>query len=212
MFCKYIYNRNMAPKTKHYFSELPENYISDYVIDASSKKTGNIVMILFPIFFALTFVICEAINGFSFTIEFKLVRTLVASVVFIPTYFFMIIVHELIHGLFNKILTREKLVFGFSKKSAYCGTPSIYIKKGAKIVIAMAPFFVLLIALIIPLIFVKDPFYYLLVTILLGLHVGGCSGDLVEFFILLFKYKGKEVLVLDTGPSQIIYIKTTNNK
>ena len=37
----------MAPKTKHYFSELPENYISDYVIDASSKKTGDIVKILF---------------------------------------------------------------------------------------------------------------------------------------------------------------------
>ena len=81
----------MAPKTKHYFSELPENYISDYVIDASSKKIGNIVKISFPIFFALTFVICEAINGFNFAIEFKLVRTLIASVVFIPTYIFYLI-------------------------------------------------------------------------------------------------------------------------
>lgn len=113
----------MAPKTKHYFSELPENYISDYVIDASSKKIGNIVKISFPIFFALTFVICEAINGFNFAIEFKLIRTLIASVVFIPTYFFMIIVHELIHGLFNKILTREKLVFGFSKKKRLLWDP-----------------------------------------------------------------------------------------
>ncbi|MCR4661573.1 MAG: DUF3267 domain-containing protein [Clostridia bacterium] len=180
------------------------------MLDASSKKTGRIVMVLFAVLFSLTFVICEAINSFNFAIEFKLVRTLVAAAIFVLAYLLMVIVHELIHGLFNKIFTHEKLVFGFSKKSAYCGTPNIYIKKGAKMVIAMAPFFILLITLIIPLIFIKEPFYYLLVTIFLGFHVGGCSGDLVEFFILLFKYKGKEVLVMDTGPSQTIYVQVSN--
>ncbi len=200
----------MLSKTKYYFADLPNGYVSDFVLDASSKKTGRIVMVLFAVLFSLTFVICEAINSFNFAIEFKLVRTLVAAAIFVLAYLLMVIVHELIHGLFNKIFTHEKLVFGFSKKSAYCGTPNIYIKKGAKMVIAMAPFFILLITLIIPLIFIKEPFYYLLVTIFLGFHVGGCSGDLVEFFILLFKYKGKEVLVMDTGPSQTIYVQVSN--
>ncbi|MCR4562610.1 MAG: DUF3267 domain-containing protein [Bacilli bacterium] len=198
----------MAPKTKYYFVELPENYASDYIIDGSSKKTRKIVTILFFVSFALTFVICEAINRFNFAIEFKLARTLVAPVVFVLAHFLMVVVHELIHGLFNKILTHEKLVFGFSLRSAYCGTPSIFVKKGAKMVIAMAPFFTLLTALVVPLVFVKDPFYYLLVTILLSFHVAGCSGDLMEFFILLFMYRRKEVLVLDTGPSQTIYVKS----
>ena len=197
----------MESKTRYYFTELPENYVSDYVIGASSKKTNRIIGILFPILLILTFVICEAINRFNFAIEFKLVPTIVSPLVFVLAHFLMVVVHELIHGLFNKILTHEKLVFGFTRSSAYCGTPNIYIKKGAKMVIALAPFVILLAALIIPLIFIKDPFYYLLMSIFLGLHVGGCSGDLVEFFILLFKYHRKDVLILDTGPTQTIFLK-----
>ena len=196
----------MEAKTKHYFKELPGNYVEDYVIDARDKKTGRIVSISFIALWAITFVICEAINLFNFSFEFKLMRTILAPLVFAFAYIVMVVLHELIHGLFNKIFTHEKLTFGFSKKSAYCGVPGIYIKKWPKIVIAMAPFFTFLTALIIALILIKDPFYYMLVSIFLGLHIGGCSGDLMEFFVLLFKYRGKRVLVNDSGPTQAIYI------
>lgn len=196
----------MKTKTNCYFKELPEHYISDYVIDARTKKMALIVRIMFISLWAITFVICEAFNRFNFSFEFQLVRTIVTPFVFIAAYIVMIVLHELIHGLFNVIFTHEKLIFGFSKGAAYCGVPDIYIKKGPKMVVAMAPLFTFLIALIIALIFIKDPYYFMLVSIFLGLHVGGCSGDLIEFFILLFKYHSKKVLVYDSGPTQTIYI------
>ena len=196
----------MDTKTNLYFKELPENYVSDHVIDARVKKTALIVRIMFISLLAITFVVCEAFFGFNFSFEFQLIRTIITPLVFIAAYIVMIIIHELIHGLFNIIFTHEKLVFGFSKGAAYCGVPDIYLKRVPKMVVAMAPFFTILILLIIPLIFVKDPYYYMLISIFLGLHVGGCSGDLIEFFILLFKYHGKKVLVYDSGPTQTIYI------
>ena len=201
----------METKTKHYFHELPENYVMDHTIDPKDKKTLWTMRIMFFVLFIVTFVICEAFNRFNFVMQFELIRTILAPIVFIAAYIVMIILHELIHGLFNVIFTHEKLVFGFNKSSAYCGTPNIYIKKGPKMVVAMAPFFTFLIVLIIPLVFIKDPFYYLLISILLGIHVSGCSGDLIEFFTLLFKYHGKKALIYDTGPTQTIYVEQQKN-
>ena len=196
----------MDTKTNHYYKMLPTNYVSDYIIDGSVKKTRNLLMISFLVLWAITFVIAEAINRFNFAFEFEIVRTILTPIVFIVTYILMIILHELIHGLFNKIFTHEKLTFGFNKGSAYCGIPDIYIKKWPKVIIAIAPFITFLTVLITVLIFVKDPYYYMVISIFLGLHVGGCSGDLYEIAILVFKYYGKKVLVNDTGPKQEIFV------
>lgn len=201
----------METKTKNYLKELPDNYIESYVIDARDKKTGLIVRIMFFSLLVVAFLICEAINLFNFSFKFELIRTIITPFVFIVAYIVMVILHELIHGLFNVIFTHEKLILGFNKGSAYCGVPGIYLKKGPKMVVAIAPFVTFLIALIIALIFTKDPYYYMLISIFLGLHVGGCSGDLLEFFILVFKYRGQKVLVNDTGPRQTIYIKQQKN-
>ena len=196
----------MNTKTNYYYKELPENYVSDFVIDAREKKMAWIVRIMFISLWAITFVVCEAFNRFDFSFEFQLIRTIVTPFVFIATYILMVILHELVHGLFNIFFTHEKLVFGFSKGAAYCGIPNIYLKKGPKMVVAMAPFFTFLIALTVALIFIKDPYYYMVISIFLGIHVAGCSGDLIEFFVLLFKYRGKKTLVYDSGPTQTIYI------
>ena len=147
----------MDTKTKQYYKTLPDNYTSAYVIDGSDKKTRIIINVSFLVLWAVTFVICEAINKFNFSFKFELVRTLVTPVVFIAAYILMIVLHELIHGLFNKIFTHEKLTFGFNTKSAYCGIPGIYIKRAPKIVIAIAPFITFLAVLVTALVFVKDP-------------------------------------------------------
>lgn len=91
----------MSTKTNHYFKELPDNYVKDYVIDGRDKKTGRLVSLSFIILWAITFVICEAINHFNFSFEFKLIRTILAPIIFVVAYIIMIILHELIHGLFN---------------------------------------------------------------------------------------------------------------
>ena len=48
--------------------------------------------------------------------------------------------------------------------------------------------------------------YTALIT-LLGLHLGGCSGDIYFASLLLFKFKSPDTLARDTGPEQFIYVK-----
>ena len=47
--------------------------------------------------------------------------------------------------------------------------------------------------------------YYAVIILVLGIHFGGCIGDLYLTLLLLFKYKNKHLLMRDTGPEQFIY-------
>ena len=42
---------------------------------------------------------------------------------------------------------------------------------------------------------------------LLGLHIGGCTGDLYDTYLYLFKFRSPDTLMRDTGPKQTFYIK-----
>jgi hypothetical protein len=48
----------------------------------------------------------------------------------------------------------------------------------------------------------------LLVIVLFAIHFGGCAGDLYGTLILLFKYRGKSVLMNDSGPKQTFYVQS----
>ena len=50
---------------------------------------------------------------------------------------------------------------------------------------------------------------YLLSAMILGLHLGGCAGDIYVILLFLFKFKGKKTLVRDTGPEQFFYTPKT---
>jgi hypothetical protein len=71
----------------------------------------------------------------------------------------------------------------------------------------LAPFVVFSIAFIIPLFFIKDNAIYVIMSILLGVHIGGCIGDLYCAVLMLFKYHKKNLLINDTGPKQTFYVK-----
>ena len=51
-----------------------------------------------------------------------------------------------------------------------------------------------------------DPLSYLLSAFLLGMHLGGCCGDIYLILTLLFRYRDPRTLVRDTGPEQTIYV------
>ena len=48
---------------------------------------------------------------------------------------------------------------------------------------------------------------FMLFAALFTLHVAGCVGDLWVAGVLLFRYRGREVLMNDTGPKQTFYVK-----
>ena len=119
-----------------------------------------------------------------------------------------IVLHELTHGLAYKALTKEKLAFGMSWSCASCGVPDIFTYRKTTMISVLAPFVVFTVVLL-PLtvwLYFVNPLAYLGSAFLLGLHLGGCSGDLFVFGLLVCKFKDKRTLVRDTGPQQYFFV------
>lgn len=116
-----------------------------------------------------------------------------------------IILHELVHGLFYKIYTKKKLTFGLSLSCAYCGVPSIYVKKIPMIVTVLAPAVIFTIIMVPFLFLLPADLNYFMMLLIFGIHLGGCSGD-IYCAITLIKAP-KDVLLNDTGPKQTFYKK-----
>ncbi len=117
-----------------------------------------------------------------------------------------IVLHELVHGIFYRALTGEKLTFGLSWSCAFCGVPHIYVSRRVAILSASAPLVIFSLVLL-PLtswLFFVDPLLYLLSAFLFGMHLGGCSGDVYLVSLLLLRYRHPDTLVRDTGPEQFI--------
>ena len=87
--------------------------------------------------------------------------------------------------------------------------PNVYVYRRAAIIALMSPF-ILFTLLLLPLFIWTafiNPLLYFVTGVIFGLHVGGCSGDLYMFFLLIFKFKDRELLMRDTGPEQFLYVK-----
>ncbi len=202
----------MDEKTKHYFKELPEEYEMDYEIDAKSAKFTIVYGLILNLILVIgTIAICFAIRNISISDLFGPNRTIkiniLALLAFLASMVAYMVLHELTHGLFYKIFTHEKLTYGFTLTVAYCGCPKLYVKKWPMFITTLAPFVVFSIAFIIPLFFIKDNAIYVIMSILLGVHIGGCIGDLYCAVLMLFKYHKKNLLINDTGPKQTFYVK-----
>ena len=137
----------------------------------------------------------------------------VYMIVFAAAIFGYVILHELTHGLFYKLLTRERLTFGMSWSCAFCGVPKIFVYRKAALIAVAAPlviFTLILIPLTVTFYFL-NPLIYALLMFIFGLHIGGCSGDLYLTLILLFKLKDPRTLIRDTGPEQFLYVPAKND-
>ena len=55
---------------------------------------------------------------------------------------------------------------------------------------------------------------FLAASLILGLHIGGCVGDLHVAYLLDHQFKDNKTLIRDTGPEQFFYTYTgiENNK
>lgn len=171
------------------------------------KKTGlilnliglpiMIVMLIIPML--IKSLVCGKINFDLSDGETSLVLFILCIVMIL-----YIIIHELTHGLFYKLFTKEKLKFGLKLTCAYCGVPTIYMKKIPMIITALAPFVIYSLIGVTLMIVVPYNVIFLAIDILFFAHVAGCVGDIYVPFLLI-KYP-KETLVNDTGAKQTFYI------
>ena len=194
-------------KAENFCRELPHGYKEVYRIDAKSRKwsivftVGSFIValaIILPCLLAVDF----GGAGWSSTDIYIAAAVLIVSIVV------YIIAHELTHGIAYKALTGSKLTFGISLTVAFCGVPDIYVNRKTALIALLAPFTVfsaLFCALAAWLYFV-NPVYYGVAIILLGLHFGGCIGDLFTAILLIFKLKDGALLMRDTGPEQTFYL------
>lgn len=195
---------------KNFEYELPPRYTEAYMMDAKEKKTGlimnGVALLIEIIILAIGIPLLFLKDNLSF--ELTLPELLIALILLFLSMAVYIVLHELTHGVAYKLLTREKLTYGISWSCAFCGVPSIYVYRRSAIIALIAPlvlFTFVLLPICVSLYFVH-PLYYILSLVVLGMHVGGCSGDGFLTILFLFKFKSKDTLVRDTGPTQHIYV------
>ena len=196
---------------KNYELDLPSGYKLVKHIDAKDKKTGIIFnLIAFLVLIVVMIVSFIAVNnngGLTFDIDPG--TYLIGLLVFFLVMIAYIILHELVHGIAYYALTKQKLTLGLSWSCAFCGVPNIFCNRKTALIALVSPlitFTVILIPVTI-ILFSVNSLVFIASSFILGLHLGGCSGDIYMTILLLFKYKDKDTLIKDTGPEQYIYVK-----
>lgn len=192
------------------YNELPTGYKPIKEIDATNKKTEIIfnsiaLLIMAVIFVALFFIKKIDINPE----KDNLARYYIATVSFLLAMVLYIVLHELVHGILYKALTKEKLTFSITLSRAFCGVPNIYTTRKTSLIALLAPFTVFTIILGTLIIFLPNDIVGLYTILLFTIHFGGCIGDLYCIYLLLFKLP-KDTLINNTGPKQTFYSKELN--
>lgn len=195
-------------KENSFERELPQGYRLALKVDAKSKKFG----IIFNLIALLIFIVVMAAAVFFLVIGKKTFeipeRFFVAWFIFMVSMIAYIVLHELVHGLVYKIFTGEKLTFGLSWSCAFCGVPNIFTYRRTALFAVSAPLivFTLIFIPVLVMTYCLSPLYFLLSSIIFGLHLGGCSGDMYIMYLFLFRYKDKNALMNDTGPVMTLYV------
>ena len=201
-------------KERNFERELPSGYRQAKYINAKETKFGIIfnLIALVVLVLVMAIAIIPLQRAGRLTMEIFNVGQaglLIAYAVFFGSMLAYIVLHELVHGAAYKALTGEKLTFGLSWSCAFCGVPHIYTYRKCALISVLAPFvvFTLIFLPLVIALYSVSPLYYLIFAFLLGMHIGGCSGDLYVTYLLTAKYRGKDTLMRDTGPEQFFYVK-----
>lgn len=132
--------------------------------------------------------------------------TMESMLYFLGVSIVLIIIHELIHGLFFKIYKPEnKIKFGvkLSQGMAYATSPGSLYNRRQMLVISLAPF--VLISLSLTVLAVLGVFSAVSYVLLAALHAAGCIGDFYYTYLLAIKHRNINLLAEDTETGLLIY-------
>ena len=195
---------------ENFFRTLPEGYRAAKVVDAKSGKT-EVAFVLFSILLtALPLVPVILLSGGVRNIVEDAGRpsAMFAMAVLMVGMVAYIVLHELVHGAVYKMMTRQRLTFGFTLTVAFCGVPDIYTSRRTALEATAAPFlvFTLILLPLTILLYNVSRLYFLVCGVLFSIHFGGCVGDLYVIGLFLFRFRDPRTLMNDTGPKQTFYI------
>lgn len=166
---------------------LPTGYVQSGQIDLKKNKRLSILLnigaliIFIPMFYLLSGFIAWVrpdITNFSVTITIGKVFSAIGLVVLV------LIIHEIIHGLFFWIFSHGRPVFALRPLYAYAGAPTWFFPKRQYAITALGPLVIigavgLLLLLLAPISWIP------MIALLVALNTGGAIGDVFVFFRLL---------------------------
>ena len=189
------------------YESLPADYVPLFSIDLQKQKKLAVLVYVIAGVIAVALVVLgifavpEAkVFDFSagYGVYFLRLLVLVAGL------FAYIVLHELVHGIFMRLFSRQRVKYGFTALYAYAGSDA-YFDKSSYIIIALAPVIVwgAVLAVICALL---PPLWFWPVYIIQINNFAGAAGDfyVTARFLLL----PRNILVRDTGVSMTVFAKS----
>ncbi len=197
---------------KHFEEKLPENYRLVKTVDATKAPFAVVFNLLSLVMMVGAF----AVLYFAFGTDVSLIKEqfltlpdftkILVLLLLVVGFIVYIVLHELVHGVVYKAFTKRKLTFGVTMTCAYCGVPDVFVYRTASLCALLAPFVIFSIAFIVPMFFMQNTVWFLLLAALFAMHFGGCVGDLYITVLYVFKFRDGKTLMRDTGPVQTFYL------
>jgi len=166
---------------------LPDGYVQSGEINLKKDKRLAILLnigaliIFIPMFYLLSRFIALVrpdITNFSVTITIGKVFGAIGLVVLV------LIIHEIIHGLFFWIFSHGRPVFALRPLYAYAGAPTWFFPKRQYAITALGP--LIIIGAVGLLLLLLAPINWMpMIALLVALNTGGAIGDVFVFFRLL---------------------------
>jgi hypothetical protein len=181
---------------------LPQNYEPRGTLDASKNKTVVVglnaaAVVLFFLFGWFALRILTVVHPDLESGELRNFNWVtVVLLLLIP-----IILHELVHGFFFWLFTRERPKFGFKGPYAYAAAPDWYLPRNQHLVVGLAPFVLITLAGLLLLIVSPATISALLLAVVA--NAGGAAGDILVACWLLTQ--PRTTLVHDAGDAISIY-------
>ena len=190
---------------KIYEEKLPDGYVLKQTVDFKTKKTMIILNIVATIIM-LAVIIPATIILFP---KLEVVERIPiwAFIVFVLGAVVYILIHEGTHALAGMILTHKKPRFGIGFSFAYCYFEGLYLYKWSALIIVVAPLLVFGVAFLVTAIVCTNVVVQLMFVWFFAMHLGGCTGDIYDASIILFKRNSADMLMLDDGVTQKFYEK-----
>lgn len=195
------------------FNALPDNYQLDYQIDMLKDKKELLLvniyslLILVPVIVVYYLILKFTDKSLAFSFNSDMLvndNLIIRTITLIVSLFLYIVVHEIIHAIFFKLATKEKVKFGFHGVMASACVPGVYFYKKPYLLAGLAPAIIMSVVFIIPMFFVNGLDLLFFFT-LFAVHISGCAGDFY-IAIRLIKYPS-DTLIEDTGTGMKFFIK-----
>jgi len=186
---------------------LPEVYRQEQSIDLSQNRKLviwlNVAGLIFFFLFGITYLRLLVWIRPAASLTFGCSNWIINLATLLVVYTGVIVFHEVIHGLFFWIITRERPKFGFRGAYAFAAAPDWYLPRNHYFIIGLAPFIMITLSGLI-LLPITPETLLVWVGFATTANASGAVGDLAIVFWLLTRYPAG-ILVRDLGDAIDIY-------